>query len=288
MIELIVSILTSSCLFFIFRLFPKFGIDTAQAIVVNYFTAFTCGCIVSRSLPDFKAIDDTKIWIWMVLSGFLFISLFLAMGISSVKNGVGVTSVVVKMSMALTMLLFVGIYHEQLTVFKIAGFVLAIAGVLLMSAQQPANDEKRNAVLLLPVLFFGSSLLDLVLKRSQDDLGSFPDSAFTASGFLAAGIFGLVYISILFITGKKRFHPRNLLGGVILGIPNYFSIFLLIRSYRTTGWSASTTLAVTAISIVSLSAIFGMIIFKESATLRKFGGLLASVASIVLLALLGE
>lgn len=288
MIELIVSILASSCLFFIFRLFPKFGIDTAQAIVVNYFTAFICGCIVSRSLPDFQAIGDTTIWMWMVLSGFLFISLFLAMGISSVKNGVGVTSVVVKMSMALTMLLFVGIYHEKLTLFKIAGFILAIAGVLMMSAQHSNGRGKQGAVLLLPLLFFGSSLLDLVLKKSQDDLGSFPDSAFTASGFLAAGVFGLVYISILFLTGKKRFQPRNIIGGVILGIPNYFSIFLLIRSYRTTGWSASTTLAVTAISIVSLSTIFGIIIFKESATLRKFSGLLISVASIVLLALLGK
>ena len=51
MTELILGILSSSVLFLIFRLFPKYKVDTAQAIIVNYFTAFVTGCIPDAWKP---------------------------------------------------------------------------------------------------------------------------------------------------------------------------------------------------------------------------------------------
>ena len=95
MIPLLVSILCSSLIFIIFKLFPKFKIDTFQAIVFNYFTAFICGVLLFGKEWNAAALDSGN-WHWyIVLCAILFISLFILMGISSQKNGVALTSIAV-------------------------------------------------------------------------------------------------------------------------------------------------------------------------------------------------
>ena len=68
-----------------------------------------------------------------------------------------------------------------------------------------------------------------------------------------------------------------------MGIPNYFSIYLLMESYRSTGWNDSTVLAVMNVSIVLMSSIIGFIAFKENVTLKKIIGLAAAISAIVVL-----
>lgn len=284
MIELIISILSSSVLFFLFRLFPKYKIDTAQAIVVNYFTAFICGSIVNKALPSLQELHDSGLIPYIILCGFLFISLFIGMGYSSVKNGMGTTSVAVKMSMALTMLFFIIAYHEPVTVFKIAGFILAFAGIFLITYERESNNAPGQGIALLLFLFVGSAGLDIVLNYVKKFLlGSYPDSLFTAVGFLSAGIIGTIWMTTEYARKKRTFSFRNIVAGIILGIPNYFSIYLLVRSYKTTGWEDTTTLSVMGISIVSLAALFGILIFRESAKWTKLLGLVSAIGAIVLL-----
>jgi drug/metabolite transporter (DMT)-like permease len=283
MTELIFSILSSTVLFFIFRLFPKYGVDTAQAIIVNYFTAFICGCLVSGGFPSIATFGESGLLPWTILAGFLFISLFVVMGISSYRNGMGKTSVAVKMNMALSMIFFIVAYDEPVTWIKLLGFVLAFAGILLMTLER-AEDAGDTGYVMLLFLFIGSAALDILLNYVKKMLlGDYPDSLFTAFGFLAAGLLGTVWMTIEYVRKKRHFSWRNVVGGILLGIPNYFSIYLLIRSYGTTGWKDTTTLAVTGIAVVSLAALFGMFIFKESARWPKLLGLVSAIAAIILL-----
>jgi len=289
MIELIISILSSSVLFFIFRMFPKYGVDTAQAIIVNYFTAFICGCLVNGSFPSTTTLIDAGLIPYVLLSGFLFISLFLGMGISSYKNGMGTTSVAVKMSMALVMIFFVIAYHETVTFLKLSGFILAFLGIFLITFEKDKGNDRKGAIGLLLFLFVGSAVLDIVLNYVQKKvLGDYPDSLFTAFGFLAAGLIGFVWITTEYMRKKRTFSWKHVIGGIVLGIPNYFSIYLLIRSYKTTGWEDTTTIAVMGIGVVSLAALLGMLIFKESAKWQKLLGLAAAIGAILLLTVLSN
>lgn len=284
MIELVISILSSSVLFFIFRLFPKYGVDTAQAIIVNYFTAFICGCLVNQSVPSVGSLVEAGLLPYLLLAGFLFISLFIGMGISSYKNGMGTTSVAVKMSMALSMIFFIIAYREPVTGLKIAGFVLAFSGIFLITFEKAIDKQRSGALAVLAFLFVGSAGLDIVLNYVETSvLNGFPDSIFTAFGFLSAGLMGCLWMATEYLRKKRTFSWRNVIGGIVLGIPNYFSIYLLMRSYHSTGWENTTTLAVTGIAIVSLAALFGMLIFKESAKWQKLLGLASAITAILLL-----
>lgn len=284
MIELIGAICCSAVLFLIFRLFPRFHVDTAQAIVFNYFTAFACGSLISEQTPSVSGLIASGLTPWILLCGFLFISIFIAMGISSQKNGMGTTSVAVKMSLALSALAFVFIHHEAVTWLKVLGFIAAIAGVLMITLEKSNGDKKENSYLLLAFIFFGSAGLDVVLNLIKQFFAQgYPDSLFTAFGFLAAGTLGIIWLTLQYVQRKKSFHFRNILAGIILGVPNYFSIYFLVRSYDSTPWSNATVLAIMNISIVSLAAILGMLIFKESTKMQKWLGLLLAIGAILCL-----
>ena len=169
MIFLISSILASSLIFVIFRLFPKFKVDTFQAIVFNYITACSCGFLLYGKEFSRTSLEHPE-WIpFAVMSGLLFISLFLVMGISSQRNGVALTSVSVKMSMALSMMLMIIGYGESLTWLRIGGIVLAFAGVLLMSLSGKGERTavEKPVVWMLLLLFLGSGALDFLLNYVQ-------------------------------------------------------------------------------------------------------------------------
>ena len=170
MIPLIIGILSSAFIFILFRLFPKYGIDTFQAIVFNYFTALTCGFLIYGK--DFKneALTNPSWFPFAILTGFLLIALFLAIGLSSQKNGMAITSVAVKMSMAMTMCIMIIAYNESLSVFKILGIIFAVIGVLSMSwPTKTKNQAKEKTIIwLLIVLFLGSGILDFLLNYVQN------------------------------------------------------------------------------------------------------------------------
>ncbi len=297
MIFLIASILASSLIFVIFRLFPKFKVDTFQAIVFNYFTACACGFLLYGGELKEEAFQHPE-WVpAVIVCGVLFISLFLVMGISSQRNGVAITSVSVKMSMAMTMLLMIVLYGEALTFLRALGIMLAISGVLLMSWPKKTEDIshilddegttslEKPVIWMLALLFVGSGALDFSLNYVQNKLLTYlPSSLFSAIGFGIAGTIGICILLIQLVRKKTQFHPRNILAGIVLGVPNYFSIFLLMKSYsEMKPWSDSTVLAITNVSIVVLSAFYGFMLFREKFSWLKALGLTASISAILVL-----
>lgn len=296
MSALIFGILSSAFIFILFRLFPKFGVDTFQAIVFNYFTACACGFLLYGDQLSQQALDHLEWLPFSVVTGILFISLFLAIGISSQRNGVAMTSVAVKMSMAMTMGMMIIFYNESLSGLKVLGILLAVFGVLAMSwtqkqkaqadlldSMQPASAAKP-IIWLLVFLFFGSGVLDFLLNYVQNYQQEFlPSSLFSAVSFGFAGCLGMVFLVVGIIRKKRTFQWKNVLAGICLGIPNYFSIYLLLLSYSTTGWTDSTVLAITNVSIVLLTAFIGFMIFKENFTRLKLAGLISAIGAIVLL-----
>lgn len=284
MISLSLAILSSSLIFVIFKLFPRFGVDTFQAIVFNYLTALSCGLLLYGHEWKEEALTTGNWPFFAVICGLLFISLFLVMGISSQRNGVALTSTAVKMSMAVSMLIMILAYGEEIGVLKAIGILIAFIGVFLVSVEKSTNAADNGAKWMLVVLFIGSGMLDFVLNYVQKfEMGHLTPSLFSAFGFGFAGSVGIIIMIFRILSGKTKFHPKNILAGIVLGIPNYFSIYLLMMAYRDTGWSDSVVLAVINVSIVVLSALIGFMIFKEKRDVRKLLGLSLALAAIFFL-----
>ncbi|NRA10968.1 MAG: EamA family transporter, partial [Crocinitomicaceae bacterium] len=132
MIALLFSVISSSLIFVFFKLFDRHKIDTFQAIVFNYFTAFIIGFSLYGDQWKAESMQETGWMIYVVISAVLFILLFFIMAKSSQINGVASTSVAVKMSMAISIILMIVGYSESFTILKVIGILFAILGVFLV------------------------------------------------------------------------------------------------------------------------------------------------------------
>jgi drug/metabolite transporter (DMT)-like permease len=282
--ELLFTVLFSSFIFVLFKLFPRFQIDTFQAIVVNYFVAFLCGFLFFPfELSKLVSVD--LFWFMNTLTAsVLFIGLFLIMGISSQRNGLSSTSVAVKMSMALSVLGMMITYSEDVQWLKVSGIILAIFGVISMTIQPSAQKNEVSSTWMLLILFVGSGLLDFLLNYIQQHVLFENETAFfTAFAFGMAGLIGLCIGFVLWTQGKLKPSLRNLFAGILLGIPNYFSIYFLMIAYDVLKWSDSSILAVINVSIVAIASIVGLIFFQEKWNKIKIIGFISALISILFL-----
>ncbi|WP_034057840.1 membrane protein [Lacinutrix jangbogonensis] len=286
MIYLLLSVLASTLIFVIFTLLGKYKINTLQAIVVNYFTAFATGVLSSKeSLSVTEVIN--KDWFYGALFlGFLFIAIFNVMALTAQRNGLSVASVASKMSVVIPIIFGLYAYNESLSFIKTIGILLALFAVYLTSVK--ANSAKMNFKnLWLPVLlFFGSGIIDTSIKFIETTYVSENGiPLFSATIFSIAGTIGIVILSAKAIKGTLKLDYRSLLGGVILGIVNYYSIYMLLKALQVERFESSSIFTINNVAIVMLSTLIGLAFFKEKLSIKNWFGIATAILSIVLVTL---
>jgi drug/metabolite transporter (DMT)-like permease len=203
------------------------------------------------------------------------------MGKSSQNNGVSLTTVIVKMSMAFSMVLMILFYHENINIYKTSAFILALFGIFFLSKEKNDGRKNNKDKILLIILFIGCGALDFVLNYVQNfKLQYISSPLFSAFGLGFAGIIGCILLTIKSIKKQEKITFKNILAGVLLGIPNYFSIYYLIHSYEVLDLPDSTVLALLNVLSVLASLIAGYFLFKEKITVLKAIGILSCLISI--------
>src|SRR5690554_19917 len=288
MIYLLLSIISSTLILVIFRIFERYKINVFQGIVYNYITSCLVGIVFFGNEWKSEHIAEGT-WIpYVFIVGALFISLFLMMGISSQKNGIGITSVTVKMSLAIPVTAAIILYDESIYLTKIIGVVAALVGVFLITYPKKEGLEKldKSSIWFLIILFVGSGILDTVINYVEKvAAGELSLALFSAFGFGVAATFGLIFMVYKSLRKEIKLQKRAVLGGIALGIPNFFSIYFLMMAIRFSALSDSVTYAVNNTGVVIASFMVGIFVFKESSTLLKIIGGVISIAAILLLTL---
>lgn len=76
-----------------------------------------------------------------------------------------------------------------------------------------------------------------------------------------------------------------MLGGIALGIPNYFSIFFLLRALQNDRWNSASIFTINNVAIVMFSTVLGIMLFNEKLSLTNWLGIMLAIISILLVAL---
>jgi len=285
MFYLLFSICISSFLFVIFKLFDVLKINTFQAIVVNYLTAAILGFYLSNNSVSFQQIPSQPWFLGAFLLGIMFILVFNIMALTSQKNGLSVASVSSKMSVVIAIIFGVWYYEESIGLVKLIGILLALVAVYLTSIKEKNEIVKKNKDFLFPVLlFFGSGAIDTSLKYVETSFvaeGGVP--LFSATIFGCAFVLGVIVLLYQKVKGILSFEFKSILGGVLLGVPNYFSIVYLLKALSTEGMESSTAFTLNNVGIVILSTLFGLFIFKEKLISKNWFGIIIAIVSIILI-----
>ena len=284
------SIIFTSYLTLSFKVCHRMGISTHQAIIFNYITCVITGSIVNGSFP----VNETNMqhgWFkWALLMGAMFISIFNLVAHTTSKAGVAVTSVANKLSMVIPAFFSVWLYNETMGTVKVIGIILALIAVVLTS-KQTKEEEHHSFNWLIPILvgglFISSGLLDTAIKYVEHFfLNEENKNDYLVSAFFFAAVIGIVLLTVQLITGKQKLEPKAIVAGICIGIPNYFSIWCLVKVLKQPpyGLQSSAIIPVNNMGIVLFSAIVAFILFKERLSKINWIGIALSVIAIALIA----
>lgn len=285
MIDLCLSVACSSLIFVIFKLYATYKVETLFAIIVNYITASSVGLILYGQSFPIASLPE-KIWFFPAMAlGILFIVVFNLMAKTSQDLGVSVASVATKMSLAIPVLVGVWLYNETLSALKITGIILALLAVYFASIK-PGSHFRYRGLLLPALVFLGSGVIDVCIKYIQDGLVTEVEFPIFSSGvFGAAALTGLLFIGTTRTKRLFSFGIRNILAGVILGVPNFFSIYFLLRALNTPALNSATVFTLNNVAIVMCTTLLGIALFKEHISKTNWAGIGLAVVSILLVAL---
>jgi len=282
LIYLLLSILFSTGLFVIFKYFGIYKIDTLKAIFVNYIVAFIMGVVLADGAVSLSEIPEQPWFLGALFLGALFVSIFFVMATTAQRNGVSVASVAGKMSVVVPVLFGTFLYNESFTILKVIGILIALIAVYLASVKNETNT-KSGGILFPVLLFFGSGVIDTTLKYVEVNFVLQKDvSLFSGSLFGIAAVFAATILLIQQIKKKASFGIKNIIAGFVLGVPNYFSIIFLIKALQNEDFESSVLFTVNNVGIVILSTLVGLLIFKETFSLKNKIGVVLAVFGIIL------
>lgn len=269
----------------VFKFFGRFHVHTPGAIVFNYFVAATLSFGLNSSPVGFSDSIHQPWYFHALFMGILFITLFNVIGISTQKIGVSVTTVANKMSLIIPVLYAVIALGESVNAIKIGGILLALVAVVLTSRTAERNDiDKRYAFFPL-IVFIGSGFIDAFFKYNEEHtLGEHGLEPFTGWIFFTASILGIGFLMYQYLREKRIPGWREMLGGIALGVPNYFSVFFLLKALSMEHMESSVVIPVNNMSIVGLSAVLGILVFGEKVSRTNVLGIMLCLFSIAMIA----
>ena len=290
MLYLVASILLSVMLLLNFRIFPRFGVNTTQAIILNYPVCFLTGLLLMPAGQSFS-LDLGQTWTWMALAlGVGFIITFLLSGASTQRSGITATSLANNLSLVIpvTFSLLVLGGGKVFDGFNYLGLVLALVAVGLSTYKAPergATSQTVNAIWLPIAVFLMYGLTNTVINYMNVRYITATNQTIpvTLTMVLGAIIAGVILLVVRLVRGQERIEGRNLVAAISLGIPNFLSFYTLLLALSAFGGNGAFVYPVYNIGVILVAALMAALFFKEKLSLLNKIGLGLAVLAIGLI-----
>lgn len=292
MLYLLLSVLAGTSLIFIFKLYQRYNVHTFQAIVVNYITCILVGLTFPGGTDVLQPQIFSQSWpVFAMALGAIFIGTFYLMALTTQKVGVTAASVAAKISLVIPVLFSLLVLKNSLkdyTVVNYIGMAGALVAIVMSSIRPSRNGEAGTSpalALLLPlIIFLNSGIADsLINYANQYHLQPHQASQFTMLTFTTSAVVGMLVLLYMLLTKKTRFTRRSITAGILLGIPNYFSIFFLIKALSAFGNDGAFLYPINNIGIILVGALGAVIFFKERLTKINIIGIGVAVLALILI-----
>lgn len=287
MLYLLLTILANVAIFMAFRSFSKFNINTLPAIVVNYGVCVITGTLyVGTTAISSEFAPNSSWFVSAIILGLIFISTFFLMAHTTQVRGVSVATVASKMSLAIPVVfsLFVFKYAlNELDTWNYIGIALAFVSIWLVSrkANKTAEVKLTFKFLLLPMsIFFLGGLIDTYLNYvNHHFITEEIESIYPIFVFASAFVTGCI---VCLVKGVK-FGRKELIGGLCLGVPNYFSIYFNLKALSAFDNNGAIVYPALNIGIIICSTLLAIVLFKEKLSKLNYIGVFLALVVIFLL-----
>jgi drug/metabolite transporter (DMT)-like permease len=209
------------------------------------------------------------------INGILYLAGFVLLQRSIRDNGVVLSATFIKLGLLVSMVVSVVFFGERPQVWQWAGFLLAVAAIVLMN-YRPGEGKAGNMAGLLLLLLAGGG--GDAMSKVFEELGqSFHSGHFLLYTFLVALA---LCISLCCIRGEKL-GKWEVLFGLLIGIPNFFSAKFLLAALKDI--AAVIVYPVYSVATILTVTVTGILLFREKLDKRQWIALAMILVALVLL-----
>lgn len=210
-----------------------------------------------------------------VINGILYLLGFVLLQFNVKKNGVVLSTTFMKLGLLVPMVVSVCFFGEQPALWQVVGFVLAVAAILLVNVGNDKSVAGMKVGLILLLLANGGAD---AMSKVFEELGAVQWSEYF---LLVTFATALILCGLLMFVKRERPGRWEVLFGLLIGIPNYFSArFLLCALERVAAVIVYPTYSVATILVVTVT---GLLLFKEKLSKRQWVAVLIILLAMILL-----
>ncbi|MCX8079756.1 MAG: hypothetical protein N3F09_00805 [Bacteroidia bacterium] len=255
-----------------FRIYTSKDHKVFPVVVWNYFFAALMGWSIFYFFNDDVLLRPSLVKAGFAMGG-IFLAVFYLISRVTAQSGVATASLANKSGYVLPMIFSWWRYGEMPDNIRITA---ALSGLvfLVMALWEKKEAEFKKSYTGPVWLILGSGLIDVLmlwnnkeLFESKSDSGLLSSCIFSSSFIIGCGIMLIQYPL------RESFHPKTILSGALLGVPNFFSILFLLYSLESFQGLKGLVFAMVNIGIVMCSALAGTFIFKEKKTAVQWVGI---------------
>ena len=210
-----------------------------------------------------------------VVNGILYLVSFVLLQVNVQRNGVVLSSTFMKLGLLVTLGVSVVIYGETPTFYQGLGFLLAVGAIILINSrgQKQTGSFRMGLIWLLLCGGMADAMSKIFEESGVPGLGD----SFLFFTFLTAGVLCAVMTAVK----DRRFGKTEVIFGLLVGIPNFFSSKFLLRSLsEIAAVVAFPAYSVGGILVVTLA---GVLVFRERLAKRQWVALGLILLALVLL-----
>lgn len=202
----------------------------------------------------------------------------------------GIMTAVQKMSLAGSVLFTIFYFEVKVDVFILAGVILGLLAITMLLKKNEKVEALKNYkmklsdYLIVIGVFMAALFIEIGLMVVEKELSnSSGDPLFLIILFGAAGVWGMVYMLFKNKEIKSLFDLNHVTAGWILGIPNYFSIYALMRAIGTNEVPVSVIIPSINTGTILIAVFTGILIFREKITKTNAWGMIIAIFALFLL-----
>ena len=275
MLNLTLAMLCSALVSVVMRLGAQGDEPRKPMLAVNYLTCFAVSLFFLRRGAAGAGLGFAAGL--GLAGGVLYLGAFLLLQRNVRENGVALSSLFMKLGVIVPAILGVTVFRERLAPTRAAGIALTLAVVFVLFGGPDARGLRRGGVRSLVLLLLCSGMADGLSKVYS----AWGNPALEGHFLCCVFGFALVLSAALCLRLAQRPGLRDVLYGLMLGLPNYFSSrFLLLALHDI---PASIAYPVYACGTILLAAASGWLLFSEKITKRQCAALALALAALALL-----
>ena len=278
MLYLILAIASSAMVSVCMRVSEKYVRNNMVMFTANYAVCLVISLFYMGDI-HFFVFQNGFGWavILGVISGFLYLANFALLQYSIHFNGVILSSAAMKLGgVLIPVVVAVLLFHEQTEAVQFVGVVVAVAAVFLMNVEK-GEVGKDNKKMWLLILLLSSGLTDTMANIYNKTGVSVFKNHYLFYTFSAAMLTSFIMIFIK----KQAVRSADILCGLLIGIPNYFSARFLLLALGSV--PAVITYPVYSVGTIIVISLAGILVFRERLSGQKKCALLLILAALVLL-----